>query len=117
MTSTPKPDTTGENSGATSQGNPPKMTSSPQQIITSSIIVFTTDFTRRRRETSSSNKEFTSSLITSHDTFTEPVSISSVKSIASITTLDSTSVTSNSFGFSLETSTAVRQKIQQVSVR
>ena len=115
MTSTPKPDTTGENSGATSQGNPPKMTSSPQQIITSSIIVFTTDFTTMRRETSSSNKESTSSPITSHDTFTEPVSTSSVKSIASITTLDSTSITFNSFGFSLEISTAVKEDTRSFS--
>ena len=117
MTNTPKPDISGENSGATSQGNPPKMTSSPRQIITSSIIVFTTDFTTRRRETSSSKKEFTSSSspITSNDTFTEPVSISSVKSTESITTLDPTSMTPNSFGFSLVTSTAMKEDTRSFS--
>ena len=117
MTNTPKPDISGENSGATSQGNPPKMTSSPQQIITSSIIVFTTDFTTRRRETSSSKKEFTSSSspITSNDTFTEPVSINSVKSTESITTLDPTSMTPNSFGFSLVTSTAMKEDTRSFS--
>ena len=109
MTNTPKPDISRENSGATSQGSPPKMTSLPQQIITSSIIVFTTDFTTRRRETSSS------STITSNDIFTEPVSISSVKSTESITTLDSTSITPNSFGFSLVTSTAMKEDTKSFS--
>ena len=109
MTNTPEHDTTGENNDGTSQGNPNKITSSPQQIMTSSSIAFTTDILTMDRETSSINREITTSPINSQNTFAESTLINSVKSIASITLLVSTSISSSSFGFSLGTSTAVAE--------
>ena len=108
MTNTAKPDTIGESNDGTCQGYPNKMTS-PPQIMTSSTVAFTTAISTMDQETSSNNREFTSSPIDSHNTLTEPTLISSVKSIASITTLVSTSISYNSFGFSLETSNAMTE--------